>query len=49
MDIIAGFMITDETMSILFSMLMGLIAGAIIAAGYVVANNGKKFSKNQDF
>ena len=46
MDITTGFMINGETMSILFSMLMGLVAGVIIATGYVVANNGKKFSKN---
>ena len=46
MDITAGFMINDEVRSIMFSMLMGLIAGVGIAAGYVVANNGKKYSKN---
>ena len=46
MDITTGFMINGETMNILFSMLMGLVAGVVIAAGYVVANNGKKFSKN---
>ena len=46
MDIMTGFMINDETMAIMFSMVMGLIAGAIIAGGYVIANNKKKFSKN---
>ena len=46
MDISAGFMINDEVRGIMFSMLMGLIAGIGIAAGYVFANNGKKYSKN---
>ena len=46
MDILSGFIINGETMTILFSMLMGLIAGIVIAAGYVSANQGKKYSKN---
>ncbi|MBQ4378847.1 MAG: DUF4956 domain-containing protein [Treponema sp.] len=46
MDILSGFIINDEVKSILFSMLMGLVAGCGIAAGYVTANQGKKFSKN---
>ncbi|MBQ6780978.1 MAG: DUF4956 domain-containing protein [Treponema sp.] len=46
MDITDGFLVNAETMGILFSMVMGLIAGAIIAGGYIVANNGKKYSKN---
>ena len=46
MDITQGFMINGETMSILFSMLMALPAGGIIAAGYIEANKGKKYSKN---
>ncbi len=46
MDILSGFMINDEVKGILFSMLMGLIAGCGIAGGYVLANKGKKYSKN---
>ena len=46
MEIFSGFMINDEVRGILFSMLMGLIAGCGIATGYVLANNGKKYSKN---
>lgn len=46
MDISTGFMINDESIMILFSMLMGLVAGTIIAGGYVISNGGKKFSKN---
>lgn len=46
MDILSGFIINDEVKGILFSMVMGLIAGCGLGAGYVVANRGKKFSKN---
>lgn len=46
MDISTGFMVNGETLNILFSMIMGLIAGCIIAGGYIIANNGKKYSKN---
>ena len=46
MDIFSGFMINDEVKGILFSMLMGLIAGCGIASGYMLANKGKKYSKN---
>ena len=46
MNITDGFLLNAESMSILFSMVMGLIAGAIIASGYIVANNGKKYSKS---
>ena len=46
MDITDGFLVNAETVSILFSMVMGLLAGAIIAGGYIVANSGKKYSKN---
>lgn len=46
MDITNGFLINAESMSILFSMIMGIVAGIIIAAGYIIANSGKKFSKN---
>lgn len=46
MDIISGFMINDEARAIMFSMCMGLIAGTLISAGYVIANSGKKYSKN---
>ncbi len=46
MDILSGFIINEEVKSIMFSMCMGLIAGAGVAAGYVIANNGRKFSRN---
>lgn len=46
MDISTGFMVNGETLNILFSMIMGLVAGCIIAGGYIIANNGKKYSKN---
>lgn len=46
MDLFQGFMISEETVPVLFSMVMGLLAGFIIAAGYWLANRGKKFSKN---
>ncbi len=46
MDVLNGFMITEENRAILFSMLMGLVAGVIIAGGYLVANKGKRYSKS---
>lgn len=46
MDILSGFMIDADSISILFSMVMGLVAGAIIACGYVAANSGKRYSRN---
>ncbi len=46
MDFLSGFVIDAESLSILFSMVMGLIAGGIIAGGYVLANNGKRYSRN---
>ena len=46
MDITTGFMIDEESLGILFSMVMGLIAGVIIAGGYVIASAGKRYSRN---
>jgi len=46
MDILSGFAIDEEGLGILFSMLMGLIAGTLIAGGYVCANSGKRYSRN---
>ena len=46
MDILSGFIINEEVKTIMFSMCMGLIAGAGVAAGYVIANSGRKFSKD---
>ena len=46
MDILSGFIINEVVKTIMFSMCMGLIAGAGVAAGYVIANSGRKFSKN---
>ncbi|WP_407427122.1 DUF4956 domain-containing protein [Treponema sp.] len=46
MDILSGFIVNEEVKAILFSMVMGLFAGIVIAAGYVLANKSKKYSKN---
>lgn len=46
MEILHGFTITEETMTIMFSMLMGLVGGILISLGYIQANKEKKFSKN---
>lgn len=46
MEILHGFTITEETMTIMFSMLMGLAGGILISLGYIQANKEKKFSKN---
>ncbi|MBQ3671899.1 MAG: DUF4956 domain-containing protein [Treponema sp.] len=46
MDISSGFIINSESIGIMFSMCMGLLAGGIIAAGYVLSCNGTKYSKN---
>ncbi len=46
MNLLDGFLISTETGNIMFNMLLGLIAGIIIAAGYVWANRNQKFSKN---
>ena len=46
MNILDGFAVNEEAMNILFSMCMGLIAGGIISAGYVLATTGKKYSRN---
>ena len=46
MNILSGFLVNEEVLGMLFSMLMGILVGGIIAIGYFIANNGKKFSKN---
>ena len=46
MEILHGFTITEETLTIMFSMLMGLVGGILISLGYIQANKEKKFSKN---
>lgn len=46
MDFLSGFLITEEKAIIVFNMLLALIAGIIITAGYVIANKNKKYSKN---
>lgn len=46
MEILHGFTITEETLTIMFSMLMGLAGGILISLGYIQANKEKKFSKN---
>ena len=45
-DLLTGFMVDEEIGGILFNMLLGLVAGAFISAGYVLANKKQKFSKN---
>ncbi|MCR5698081.1 MAG: DUF4956 domain-containing protein [Treponemataceae bacterium] len=46
MDMFNGFLVDSESIAIVFSMLMALIAGVIMAASYIIACHGKKFSKN---
>jgi len=46
MNILSNFAINEEVKTILFNMVLGLIAGIIIAAGYILANKERKFSKN---
>lgn len=46
MEILHGFTITEETLTIMFGMLMGLAGGILISLGYIAANKEKKFSKN---
>jgi len=46
MDFLSGFLITEEKAVIVFNMLLSLIAGIIITAGYVIANKKQKYSKN---
>ena len=46
MDLLQGFIITQDSIQVLFNMLMGLAVGAIISAGYCAANWGRRFSKN---
>lgn len=41
-----GFVVTSEDLTILFNMFLGLVAGVIIAASYIIANAKTKFSKN---
>ena len=43
MNILNGFLVNEEVLGMLFSMLMGILVGGIIAIGYFIANNGKKF------
>ena len=45
-DLMTGFLVDEEIGGILFNMLLGLVAGAFISAGYVLANKKQKFSKN---
>ena len=46
MNYLANFAFNAEAKNILFNMILGLIAGIIIAIGYIVANKEEKFSKN---
>lgn len=46
MDFLSNFEMTSEGLNIIFNILLGLIAGIIIAAGYILANEKQKYSKN---
>lgn len=46
MDLLSGFMVDEEIGASLFNMLLALVAGVVIAAGYVLANKNQKYSKN---
>ena len=46
MDFLNGFTVDSDSVAILFGMAMGLAAGGIVAAGYVLANSGRRYSKN---
>ncbi len=46
MELLEGFSFNFETGNILFNMFLGLIAGVIIAFGYITANRNQKYSKN---
>lgn len=46
MDFLSDFAITSEGINILFNMILGLISGIIIAAGYILANKENKYSRN---
>ena len=46
MNYLANFALNAEAKNILFNMILGLIAGIIIAIGYIAANKEEKFSKN---
>lgn len=46
MDFSQGFIITEDSVQILFGMLMALASGAIISTGYCIAHAGKRNSKN---
>ena len=45
MNYFTNFAINGEVKNIMFNMVLGLIAGIIIAAGYIIANKERKFSK----
>lgn len=46
MEFLSGFVADAECARVLFGMLMGLAAGALIAGSYTLANAGGRFSKN---
>ena len=46
MGLLESFGTNQDAKNILFNMGLGLIAGVIIALGYVIANKKQKFSKN---
>lgn len=46
MNYLSNFALNAEAKNILFNMILGFIAGIIIAIGYIIANKEEKFSKN---
>ena len=46
METAIGFMITTETLYVMLSMAIALLAGAGIAVSYVLANGGRRYSRN---
>ena len=46
MNYLSNFALNAEAKNILFNMILGFIAGIIIAIGYIIANKEQKFSKN---
>ncbi len=45
-ELFNGFNVGIEEIKIMFNILMGLLAGIVIAAGYILGHKHKRFSKN---
>lgn len=44
--LLKDFVVTPDDLKIMFNIILGLLAGFIIAAGYVIGSKEKKYSKN---